>query len=241
MSFLITPNKLHPFTALISPSNCHRSISPPPDINISVNSTPLPGSSGMFLLIHNILPDNKTGFANPIELVKRAINKIMSCDKGKELADIAVEIIHGGQPQDPHCSSAYIELAQQIKTLDTIPQPNLLINWMNVLCEAQPLWEVVWAPQKKGKDCRMVIHFHVTETKEKVPTRAADRIHAHLESKGHRTTRGYISFNGLVNVMLTDMLSVNSILASHYYSIPSLSKEGIHVSPPQSHCHQQPL
>lgn len=47
----------------------------------------------------------------------------------------------------------------------------------------------------------------------------------------HRTIGGYISYNGLVDVTLADTHSVDSILASSYYIIPSLSKEGIHVSP----------
>jgi len=92
----ITPKKLCPFMALVSPSNHHRSISPPPDIDIGVNSTPLPGSSGMFLLIRNVLPDNRTGFANLVTLVKKAVDDIINSDEGKELAEIAVEIIPGG-------------------------------------------------------------------------------------------------------------------------------------------------
>jgi len=74
----------------------------------------------MFLLIRNVLPDNKTGFAKPVDLVKKAINEIISGDEGKELSDIAVEVIPGSQTQDPHSSSAYLELAQEIKTLDTV-------------------------------------------------------------------------------------------------------------------------
>jgi hypothetical protein len=187
----------------------------------------------MFLLIRNVLPDNKTGFAKPVEFVKKAISEIISGDEGKELSDIAVEVIPGGRTQDPHSSSAYLELAQEIKTLDTVPRPNLLMDWMNALLKSRPSWEVVWAPQKKGKDHRMTVRFHVADTKEKVPVGAADKIRAHLESKGHRTIGGYISYNGLVDVTLADTCSVDSILASSYYIIPSLSKEGIHVSPPK--------
>ena len=81
---------------LVSPSNCHRSISSPLDIDIGVNSTPLPGLSGMFLLICNVLPDSKTSFGKPVELVKKAINEIINADEGKELTDIAPEVFSGG-------------------------------------------------------------------------------------------------------------------------------------------------
>jgi len=218
---------------LVSPSNCHRSILPPPDIDIGVNSTPLPGSSGMFLLIHNVLPDNKTDFMKPVELVKKAIGEIISGDEGKELSDIVVEVIPSGRTQDPHSSSAYLKLAQEIKSLDSVPCPDLLMDWMNALRKSRPSWEVVWAPQKKGKDCRMTVCFHVADMKEKVPTGATDKIRTHLKAKGHRMIGGYISYNGLVDITLADTHSVKSILTSSYYVIPSLSKEGIHVSPPK--------
>jgi hypothetical protein len=229
----VTPKKLRPFKAMVSPSNRHRSISPPPDIDIGVNSTPLPGSSGMFLLIRNVLPDNKTGFGDPIVLVKKALTDIISTDDGKELADIDLVVIAGGRPQDRHSASAYLELAQQVKMLDSVPRPDLLIEWMNALRMARPSWEVVWAPQKKGKDRRMIVRFRVADIKDKVPAGAPDRIRTHLESKGHRTLGGYISYNGLVDITLADTHSVDSILASTYYFIPSLSKEGLHVSPPK--------
>ena len=79
----------------------------------------------------------------------------------------------------------------------------------------------------------MVVHFRVAESKEKVPANATDKIHAHLESKGHKTTGGYISFNGLVDVNLADIESVDTILATSYYTVTSLSKEAIHISPPR--------
>ena len=79
----------------------------------------------------------------------------------------------------------------------------------------------------------MVVRFRVAKTKEKVPTNASDKIRTHLESKGHRTTGGYVSFNGLVDIMLADTESVDQILATSYYVIPSLSKEGMHISPPK--------
>jgi hypothetical protein len=115
------PKKLRPFKAMVSPSNQHRSISPPPDIDIGVNSTPLPRSSGMFLLIHNMLPDNKTGFGDPVILVKKALMDIISTDDGKELADIDLVIIAGGQLQDHHSASAYLKLAKQVKILNSLP------------------------------------------------------------------------------------------------------------------------
>jgi hypothetical protein len=106
----------------------------------------------MFLLIQNVLLDSKTGFTKLVELVKKVISEIISCDEGKELAKITVEVISGGCPQDPHSSSAYLKLAHEIKTLDNVPQPNLLMDWMNALIKFHSLWEVVWGPQKKGKD-----------------------------------------------------------------------------------------
>ena len=181
----VTPKKLRPFKAMVSPSNRHRSISPPPDIDIGINSTPLPGSSRMFLLVRNILPDNKTGFGDPVILVKKALTDIISTDDGKELADIDLVVIAGGRPQDRHSASAYLELAQKVKMLDPVPRPDLLIEWMNALCAAWPSWEVIWAPQKKGKDRRMIVRFRVADIKDKVPAAAPDRIRTHLESKGH--------------------------------------------------------
>ena len=186
----------------------------------------------MFLLIRNVLPD-KTGFAKPVELVQIAISEIIRSDEGKELAHITVTIIAGGRPQDPHSSSAYLELAQEIKSLDTVPRSDLLFDWMNALRKARPLWEVVWAPQKKGKDRRMAVRFRVADTKEKVPAGAPDKIRAYLETKNHRTIGGYISFNGLVDITLADTRSVDTILATSYYVVPSLSKDAMHVSPPK--------
>jgi hypothetical protein len=78
----------------------------------------------------------------------------------------------------------------------------------------------------------MIVCFHVANTKDKVPTGAPDRIWTHLESKGHRTLGGYISYNGLVDITLADTRSVDSIFASSYYFTLSLSK-GLHVSPPK--------
>ena len=232
-SFPITPKKICPFTPLVSPYNHKKSISPPPDINIGVNSTPLPSASGMFLLICNILPVTKTGFAKPIELVKKVISEIVASNEGCELACIPVVVILGGRPQDAHSSSAYLELAQEVRTLNTLPRSDLLIDWKNTLIKARPEWEVVWAPQTKGRDRRMTVCFCVADSKEKIPASAPDKICLHLKTKGHRTIGGYVSFNGLVDVTLADTCSVDLILASNYYAIPSLSKELIHVSPPK--------
>lgn len=228
-----SPRKLRPYTPLVSRSNRQRDLSPPPDLDIGVNMTPLPASSGMFLLLRNVLPGDAPGFGNPVDLVKKAIAEILNDDEGKELAEITVDVIPGGHPQDPNRSSAYLELAQEIKALDTVPRPDLLIDWMDALAKCRPTWEVVWAPQKKGKDRRMTVRFRVAYSKEKVPADAIDKIRAHLESKGHKTIGGYISFNGLVDVKLADTNSVDTILASDYYHIPSLSKEGLHVSAPK--------
>ena len=59
----------------------------------------------MFLLVRNVLPDNKPGSGKPVELVQKAI------DQGKELFEITVDVMVGGRSQDPHCASAYIELS----------------------------------------------------------------------------------------------------------------------------------
>ena len=82
-AFPVTPKKLRPFIPLVSPFNRKRSISPPPDIDIGVNRTPLHASSGMFLLIRNILPPTNTGFAKPVELVNQAIKEIISSAAGQ--------------------------------------------------------------------------------------------------------------------------------------------------------------
>ena len=50
----------------------------------------------------------------------------------------------------------------------------------------------------------MTVRFRVADSKEKVPSNATDKIRAHLESKGHRTIHGYISYNGLVNIFMAD-------------------------------------
>ena len=225
-----SPKKLRLYTPHVAR---HRSLSPPPDLDAGFNCTPLPGSSGMFLLIRNILNADKSGFGKPVELVNKAISEIIASEDGTELSDISVLVVAGGRPQDPHSSSAYLELAHEIKSLDTIPRDDLLTDWMKALKKSRPSWDIVWAPQKKGKDRRMVVRFRVAETKEKVPANASDKIRAHLESKGHKTIGGYISFNGLVDITLADTESVDRILASSYYVIPSLSKEGMHVSPPK--------
>jgi hypothetical protein len=228
-----SPKKLRPFAPLVSRTNRQRSISPPPDIDIGVNSTPLPASSGMFLLVRNVLPLDKPGFGKPVELVKAAIAELSESEIGKELAEITLDVIQGGRPQDQHCASAYIDLAQEIKALDTVPRPDLLTDWMNALAQSRPSWEIVWAPQKKGKDRRMIVRFRVADSKEKVPENAPDKIRSFLESRGHKTTGGYVSFNGLVDITFADTESVDTILASSYYHVPALSKEGMHVSPPK--------
>ena len=195
---------------------------------------PLPSSSGMFLLIRNVLPstEKRSGFGRPTELVQQAISEAIESSKGDELSDISVMVIPGGRPQDQHCASAYLELAQEVKSLDSVPRPDLLIDWINSLTKVRPSWEVVWAPQKKGKDRRMIVRFCVTDCKEKVPANAADKICAYLETKGH-TTGGYISFNGLVDITLANTHSVNTILSSSFFIVPSITKEGMHVSSPK--------
>ena len=228
-----SPVKLRPFTPFIPSHNRQKSLSPPPDMSSGVNSTPLPGSSGMFLLIRNVLPANKTGFAKPVDLVKKALTEVLASDDGDDLFDIHVALVAGGRPQDPHSSSVYLDLAQQTKALDSLPRPDLLHDWKIALTKIRPDWEVVWAPQKKGKDQRMTVRFKVADSKEKVPAAASDKIRAHLESKGHRTIGGYTSFNGLVDIAFADSHSVDTILNSSYYLIPSMSKDGIHVSPPK--------
>ena len=187
----------------------------------------------MFLLVRNVLPNDKPGFGKPVELVKMAIAEIIAADDELLLSDITLDIVPGGRPQDAHCSSAYIDLAHEVKTLDTVPRSDLLIEWKSALAKIRPSWEIVWAPQKKGKDRRMTIRFRAAESKDKVPPNAVEKIRAHLESKGHKTIGGYISFNGLVNITLAHTDSVDTILSSSYYIIPFLSKEGIHVSPPK--------
>ena len=67
---------------MIPAHNRQRSLSPPPDLNTGVNSTPLPASSGMFLLIRNVLPPNKSGFAKPVDLVREALAEVLHSDDG---------------------------------------------------------------------------------------------------------------------------------------------------------------
>ena len=151
----------------------------------------------------------------------------------ENLDDITLVIIPGGCSQDPHSSSAYIELDPEIRILDPTPRPDLLTDWMSALTKYRPNWEVVWAPQKKGKDRHMIVRFRVADTKEKVPANATEKIRAYLESKGHRTIGGYISFNGLVDITLADSHFVDTILTSNFYLIPTLSKAGMHVTAPK--------
>jgi hypothetical protein len=187
----------------------------------------------MFLLIRNVLPLTKTGFGKPVQLVKDALAEILTSDDGPDLADVAVTVIAAGRPIDPHSSSAYLELAHETRALDHLPRPDLLADWMKAIKKSRPTWEVVWAPQKKGKDRRMTIRFRVADSKEKVALNTPDKIRAHLESKGHRTIGGYISYYGLVDIAMADSHSVDTILSSSYFLIPSLSKEPLHVSSPR--------
>ena len=182
-----------------------------------------------------MLPDNKIGFAKPVELVNIAIAKILTADDRNNLSQVAVTIIPGGRSQDLHSSCAYLELAHEIKSLDPTPHPDLLADWMKALSLSHPLWEVVWAPQKKGKDHRMTVRFCVADSKEKVLSNATEKIRTYLGSKGHRTTGGYISYNGLVDINFANLRSVDTILAStaRQYIVPTLSKEGMHVSSPK--------
>jgi hypothetical protein len=143
--------KLRPFVPLVASHNRQRSLSPPPDLNSGVNSTPLPASSGMFLLIRNVLLQTKTGFGKPVELVRDAIAEILLSDAGVELTDIAVSVFPAGRPMDTHSSSAYLELTHETQALDHLPRPDLLADWMKAITTLRPSWEVVWAPQKKGK------------------------------------------------------------------------------------------
>ena len=227
-----SPRKIRPYIPFITR---RRSLSPSPDINIGFNSTPLPSSSGMFLLVRNVLPstDKRAGFGRPVELVQKAIDEAIESSEGNELSDISVVVIPGGRPQDQHCASAYLELAQEVKSLDSVPRPDLLIDWIDALTRVRPSWEVVWAPQKKGKDRRMTVRFCVADSKEKVLASAPDKIRAYLKTKGHKTTGGYISFNGLVDIAFADTHSVDTILSSTYYIVPSITKEGMRVSAPK--------
>ena len=189
----------------------------------------------MFLLIRNVLSsmEKRSGFGRPTELVQQAISEAIESSEGDELSDISVMVIPGGHPQDQHCVSAYLELAQEVKSLNSVPHPDLLIDRINALTKVQPSWEVVWALQKKGKDHCMIVKFCVADCKEKVPANAADKICAYLETKGHKTTGGYILFNGLVDITLADTHSVDTILSSSFFIVPSITKEGMHVSSPK--------
>ena len=40
-------------------------------------------------------------------------------------------------------SSAYLELAKEIRQLDSIPRSDLLMDWMNALSKSRPTWDVV--------------------------------------------------------------------------------------------------
>ena len=187
----------------------------------------------MFLLVRNVFPLDRPGFGNPVALVKEAIDEISRTAEGKELAEITLDVLPGGRAQDPHCSSAYIELTKDIRLLDPLPRPDLLTDWQVALTTHRPMWQTVWAPQKKGKDRRMIVRFRAAETKEKVPQSAVDKIRTYLNSKGHKTTGGYISFNGLVDITFADTASVDAILESTHYVVPTISKDGMHVSPPK--------
>ena len=233
MSYMLTLKKPCAFAALVSPSNHHQSISPPPNINTGVNITPLHSSSGMFLLIWNILPDMSTGFINPVKAVQQAADEIIVSQDMSELLEIPIEVTQGGRLQDLHSTSMYIDLSSVIKAMDTVPRPDLLSDWMVMFTNHCPQWDVVWAPQKKGKDWRMIVCFHIGETKEKVPTYTVEKIHKHLDSKGHCSVGGYISYGGLVDIALADTPSVDAIVSTQYYVIPSLSPDTRHVSCPR--------
>ena len=68
----------------------------------------------------------------------------------------------------------------------------------------------------------MTERFRVADSKEKVLTNASDKILAFLESKGDKNHKVAMS---PVDVSFTDTNSVDTVLASNYYYIPSLSKE----------------
>ena len=89
-----TPRVFRPFVPLISPYNRKKSLSPPPDLDVGINRTPLPVSSGMFLLIRNVLPD-KTGFGKPVEIIKKVLAEIVAIEQWKSLNDITLSIIPG--------------------------------------------------------------------------------------------------------------------------------------------------
>lgn len=80
----------------------------------------------MFLLIRNVLPstEKKSGYGIPVDLVKKAITEILDSPDGNELTDVSVVVVSGGRPQDQHCASAYLELAPETKSLDTVPRPD---------------------------------------------------------------------------------------------------------------------
>ena len=132
-----SPRKIRPYVPFVTR---RRSLSPPPDIDIGFISTPLPSSSGMFLLIRNVLPstEKRSGFSRPTELIQQAISEAIESSEGDELSDISVVVIPGGRPQDQHCASAYLELAQEVKSLNSVPRPDLLIDWINALTKVRP-------------------------------------------------------------------------------------------------------
>ena len=61
----------------------------------------------MFLLVRNVLPDNKPGSGKPVKLVRLG----KAIDEGEELSEITVDVMAGGRSLDPHCALAYIELS----------------------------------------------------------------------------------------------------------------------------------
>ena len=71
----------------------------------------------MFLLVRNVLPDNKPGSGKPVELVRKAI------DQGKELFEIAVDVMVGGRSQDLSTGFCRYQLCRHHTRFKLLPCP----------------------------------------------------------------------------------------------------------------------
>jgi hypothetical protein len=56
-------------------------------------------------------------------------------------------------------TSCYLHIAPDPEDLDITPRFDLLEQWIVVLRNQKPEWEVVWQPLSEGRDKRMTIRF----------------------------------------------------------------------------------
>ncbi|KAJ7146760.1 hypothetical protein C8R44DRAFT_973402 [Mycena epipterygia] len=143
-----------------------------PRKRIEVSDIVLP--KGNKLVLRGVY-DTDAATHDPIRLAIASVDKLSAAEP--LLDSIPVTVVPFSD-KFPNTSMVYLTLHNSLNPLepDDEPRCDLLENWKNALQDANPTWEVAWAPATEGTDRRMWLHFptlvqDLTTKMEKEPTK----------------------------------------------------------------------